>query len=334
MTNQDKKTTTKHELSFSIKALIFFSTILFIAAIIRLLTPPEKKVVESEFVTKNYDKTISSFKKVTWLDTNKTIPEKLLLYQQSNEINLVDYLVNELKNQYALVPLEKANNYWMGEEASLNFNVYDKVFVFITFKETTIDDGPQIIKDEAIQKCLDFFKQYNLDLKLFAKTDEIIYLSSEHDHQEVSPVDADSLIIPFGYRVGDFELMQQNENNPAFSCLINKNYEVGKLVFKEKFYQFEPTLEMNTISLDQAVKNIEKGKASIIYATIGQPERLDLNWIETADLTDFEIEYRFDETTKVAYPFFKFEAAITNSSGVTMQAIIITPAVNTQAEKN
>jgi hypothetical protein len=105
-------------------------------------------------------------------------------------------------------------------------------------------------------------------------------------------------------------------------------------VFKEKFYQFEPTLEMNTISLDQAIKNIEKGKASVIYATTGQPERLDLNWIDTANLTDFEIEYRFDETTKIAYPFFKFEAAITNSAGVAMQAIIITPAVNTQAKKN
>ena len=323
----------KKEFSFGKKAIIVFALGLLLSLLIRVLTPPEKNLVQSDFVVKNYDSTKSDFKKVAWLGTESPIPEKLSIFQQNNELDLAKYLADLLISEHNLTPMEGVENYWINENKFLMYSPLEKSFVYNTSNEIS-NEAPQMIIDEAIRKCTDFYRQYNLDINLSAQKKDIIYLNNDQDHGEVTLENATALQIPFIHQVGEYSLMYQNENNPPFVCRVDNNYQVIKLTFKEKFHQFEPTLELNTISLEEAINNIKDGKASIIYATTGQPERLDLSWIETADLTDFEIEYRFDETTKIAYPFFKFEATITNSSGVTMQAIIITPAVNTQAEKN
>ncbi len=323
----------KKEFSFGKKAIIVFALGLLLSLLIRVLTPPEKNLVQSDFVVKNYDSTKSDFKKVAWLGTESPIPEKLSIFQQNNELDLAKYLADLLISEHNLTPMEGVENYWINENKFLMYSPLEKSFVYNTSNEIS-NEAPQMIIDEAIRKCTDFYRQYNLDINLSAQKKDIIYLNNDQDHGEVTLENATALQIPFIHQVGEYSLMYQNENNPPFVCRVDNNYQVIKLTFKEKFHQFEPTLELNTISLEEAINNIKDGKASIIYATTGQPERLDLSWIETADLTDFEIEYSFDETTKIAYPFFKFEATITNSSGVTMQAIIITPAVNTQAEKN
>jgi hypothetical protein len=46
-----------------------------------------------------------------------------------------------------------------------------------------------------------------------------------------------------------------------------------------------------------------------------------------------EIEYRYDSELKIAYPFYKFSAKLTNSAGINIEAKIITPAVASAAQK-
>jgi len=46
-------------------------------------------------------------------------------------------------------------------------------------------------------------------------------------------------------------------------------------------------------------------------------------------LYSVSIEYRYDEELKIAYPFYKFKAKLINSAGINIEAVIITPAVET-----
>lgn len=320
------------EMDFAKTALIVIIAILVLAAILRLLTPTPPSLPASDFVFTNYDDTRTTFKKISFIGSLITPPEEFMTYQVGGEVGLANTVANSIIAKYSLTPEVGVPNYWSGENAHLAYSPIDKRYSF-SINSPNNHDSPMIVLSEAIRSCLNFYNQYQINLSLSAQTQDILHLSEKHVHGEVSPEEADVIQIPFTIKLGDQVLLEQNELNTAIVCRVNRDYEVIKMVFKETIQSFVSAQQLKSISLNQALANIERGNASIIDAYSEVVNNIDLNWIEKADLYDVKIEYRFDPKLGIAYPFYRFSAKLTNSAGVNIQAEIITPAVNAKIEK-
>lgn len=322
----------KREIKIIPILIIFVITALLISAILIVITPQKEKVVQSEFVTSNYNQTQSVFKKVTFTGGEITVPEIFKVYQTNTTVSLGNILASAIIRDYQLENHEKLENYWIKDNFALIKNTYDNRWSF-DFSPQKNENRVAVIVNEAINKCFAFYSKYNITSTLAAQKNSIIYLDGNLQLEEVDPKKATSLQIPLSYDLDGYPVFYQNESNYPFFCKINNNYEIERIVFKENLHVFESVREIPSISIDQAVKNIKNGKASIINAQSKIVEAIDLNWINEAKLQSVSVDYRFDENLKIAYPFYKFQAKLTNSAGIDIQAELITPAVNSAVQK-
>lgn len=322
----------KREIKIIPILVIFVIIALLISAILMILTPQKEKVVQSDFVTSNYNQTQSTFKKVIFTGGETTVPETFKIYQIDTMLSLGDVLASAIIRDYQLENHEKLENYWIKDKHVLIKNTYENRWS-LDFSPQKNENRVTIIVDEAIDKCFNFYSKYNIASTLTAQKDNIIYLDGNLQQEEADPKKATSLQIPLSYELDGYPVFYQNESNYPFFCKINNNYEIERIVFKENLHVFKLVREIPSISIDQAIKNIKNGKVSIINAQSKIVEAIDLNWINEAELQSVSIDYRFDENLKIAYPFYKFQAKIINSAGIDIQAELITPAVNSAVQK-
>lgn len=322
----------KKEFKFVSVLVVLAIAVLLFAAILAIITPQKEKITQTNFVTNNYNSTQSSFKKVAFTGVEIVIPENFQLYQASAAISLTNILADKIIKDYQLSQDERLDNYWIKENYILIKNPYESRWSF-DLNTNQIENEVSIVVEEAVDACANFYSKYDLSLPLIAQKDSISYLDGKLEQEKAEPEKALYLQIPFTYEVDGYPVFYQNENNYPFFCKINSNYEIERIVFKDSFYAFEPIKEMPSIGIDQAVANIKKGKASIIDAQSQTVDVINLDWISEADLQSVSIDYRFDESLKIAYPFYKFKASLINTDGTNFQAVIITPAVETAEEK-
>ena len=304
---------------------------LLVAAVLRVITPQEEKIISSQFVTENYDGSQSSFKKVVFSGIPVILPEQLNIYSAINSPGLADQLALVLINEYQMVADPEIPNYWLGEKFSLTKSNYDQNYVLNGVHEQNENDLP-IILTEAISVCHNFYSKYNIDAPLVPREDAITYLNNSHEQGFVSPNEATYLHIPLTYELDGYPVFYQNKNSYPFFCRVDNFYELKRASFKDFFQEFQLVGQLKPVSIDQAVNNIKKGEASVISAQSQIAPIIDLDWIEEADLYRVEIDYRYDEKLRIAYPFYKFKAKLTNSGGINIEATIITPAIKTAQE--
>lgn len=304
---------------------------LLIAAVLRVITPQEERVVSSEFVTENYDGSQSSFKKVVFSGIPTTTPEQLNVYSAINSSGLADQLALVLINEHQMVADPQIPDYWLGEKFALTKSSYDQNYVLNGVHEPNENDLP-IILTEAIAVCQNFYSKYNINVPLIPREDAVSYFNNSDEQGFVSPNEATYLHIPLTYELDGYPVFYQNKNSYPFFCRVDNFYELKRAAFRDFFQEFRLVGQFKPLSIDQAVKNIEKGNASVISAQSQIAPIIDLDWIEEADLYRVEIDYRYDEKLKIAYPFYKFSAKLTNSGGINIEAIIITPAIKTAKE--
>lgn len=318
------------------KALIIIIIIIIVAliisAVLTALTPKKEKITQTSFVTDNYDRTQSNFKKVNFSGNKIVSPKKMNIYRVANALDLSSELAQKIINEYQLEEVKDATNYWFNDKFILNKNVSENRYAFDLDTKKN-QNQVSVVSKEAIKSCLNFYLKYNINLPLIAQEEEIQYLRGNLEQYTAEKESASSLYIPLTYELDGYPVFYQNENNYPFFCRVNNNYQVEKVVFKDFFYYFELVFSIDSIDIDKAIKNIQDGKASIIDAKSKIVEVIDLNWINSADLYSVKIEYRYDEKLKIAYPFYRFEAKIVNSGGIDIQAEIITPAVEATKEK-
>jgi hypothetical protein len=313
--------------------LLYFSIVVVIALIVSaifiLITPAEEKIIESDFVSVNYDKTNSEFATVNFSGSEIEVTDKLNIYRPKQAISSADF-AEKIINSYELVANPDYDNYWVGENSSMIKRNSDDYYIL----QFGFPERPDEIinKDQAISTCLAFIKEKNLNLNVVTQENEILYLDNGTEQNIVNEEQAQFLQIPLTYELDSHPVFFEQETYYPIFCRVNSNYQVERFVFKELFNEFEAVKGMNSLSLDKAINNIKKGKASIIDANSQITSNFDLFYIKEANLYQVELEYRYDENLAIAYPFYHFKAKITNSEGLNLESDIITPAVNTAAE--
>lgn len=313
---------------------IFVAVSLIVAAIFRVLTPQEEQVLESDFVIENYDNTETTFKKVAFMGDPIEVPKSFAIFRPVTTENQADNLAKKIINKYSLVQQTNRDNYWISEDYNLINRAAENEYVFYNLTETSISSqSASIDLDKAIKNCDNFLKSYDIDLDMEAQINDVVYLGEGLEPQETTIEKAVEAQIPFTQKIDKYLVFYLNEKDFPFQCAVNRNEEIRDFVFKDLLYKFEEVKELNSISIDKAVNNISNGKASIISAKSQIAEILDLTYIQRAELNSVSIDYRFDNKLQILYPFYHFQADITNIDGLNIKAEIITPAVNTAQEQ-
>lgn len=328
--NSNKKQIQK--LKFWHWIIIISAFSLIVSATLSILTNKEQlKISKNEEVFSNFDKSNSTFKNIYFSGLEPSLPDLFRIFIIEEDLNVAELLANKIINEKKLLIHETIPNYWTSDTAELAKSEYEKNFTFVEFSEGEKSDL-NIIKDEAIRVCQNFYSKYQVGDNLKVSEENIIYLGGDIHLYEVEEKDAEVAYVPLSYYLDGYSLFYQNEPDYPFLCKVNNDYIAETVVFKNLFYNFKPIAELPPISIDQAISNIKKGDGAIIKAESQIVNIIDLSWINEANLYSVEIDYRYDEKLKIAYPFYKFKAKLTNSGGINIEAVIITPAVKTAKE--
>lgn len=325
----------KQPIKINFLGIVLIATILILvlASIFSILTPKKEKIIANDFAINNYDDTQSTFKKVSFSGNEIYIPEIFNIYQATKNTGLADDLASKIIAEYNLTADSSVENYWLSENAALSKNSYENYYVFNNVSSNKEGNNNLAISiDEAIKICQNFYSKYNFLAPLIPQKEAIVYLNNKFEQSKVDSSEASYAQIPLTYELDGYKVFFENQNSYPFLCRVNNLYNLERVIFRDFFQEFTAARQIPSISIDQAVKNIKNGKASIIDATSNIAYTLDLNWINNADLYAVKIEYRYDEKLKIAYPFYNFSAKITNAGGINIEAKIITPAVNTAKE--
>jgi predicted DNA-binding protein YlxM (UPF0122 family) len=313
---------------------LFVAVSLIIAAVLRVLTPQADQVLESDFVIENYDRSETTFKKVVFMGDSIEVPKTFPIYRPLTIDNQADRIAEKIIQEYSLVQHVDRDNYWIAKNYNLINRKLEHEYVFYDLSKSEIATTTAVINlDDAVKSCENFFKNYDIDLDMIAQTDETIYLGEGLEPSETTIEKAVEAQIPFTQIVNSYPVFYLNEKDYPFHCAVDQTEKVKDFIFKDLLYKFEEVKELDSISLDKAVNNISKGKASIISAQSQVAEILDLTYIQRADLESVEIDYRYDNELKILYPFYHFQADIINIDGLNIKAEIITPAVNSAQEQ-
>lgn len=319
------------QLNFPLIVIVLSIAALTVAAVLRILTPPPETIVTTDFAVTNYDQTRSTFKQISFVGSPITVPDSFHIYQAQNSPGTAQELVTRIVREYQLPPEGSRDEYWLGERQSITKNNYENNYMFINVGTQERNQVP-LLTSEAVDACLNFYRKYELLLGLRVQTDDIIYFSAGFEPVQVDPSQAVLAHIPLTYVLDGYPLYLANHDDYPFFCRVNNYYELERVVFRDLFQTWQSVRELPSLSIDQAVANIKDGQASIIRAESRIAFIIDLNWIDHAELTAVKIEYRYDETLRVAYPFYNFTARLTNSAGINIDANIITPAVRSATQ--
>ncbi|MGD9129671.1 MAG: hypothetical protein PVJ09_04255 [Candidatus Woesebacteria bacterium] len=310
--------------------LVIAAIVTIVSVIIRILTPGYKKVPETEFISTNRYGSTSKLSNIIFNGDRSqlAVPAELALAQAQNTETTASYVEEQLTDQFSLTLLEGTDNIWQGSLYSLSKN--NQQYVLVSNQEAPI--GKTLNKEQAISTASTLLNNFFPNLGLVALEKEISFFKAGFHLEESSEADAEIMEIPFTYKLNGIPVFYAHSEDFPFKVMLNSNYQIQKLTFQPFFVNLTISAKAKSISIDQAIENINQNKASIVFAYYEGHGSLSLEEIASGMLTQVSLEYRIDDELKIAYPFYRFKGTLINNKGDELRAELITPAVQTSAK--
>lgn len=305
--------------------LILLAAVFIIAAtILRLLTPPKKELNKTEFMSTNKLGNQSQLKNISFTGTTPTIPQKFSLAQAQKETNLPDF-ETELTQKLKLQLSPNSMTDWVNDDYSLSKDDFNHLYI-LSKNDLQLSQNP-IDQDQAMQAAQDFLKNNLTQFNLTVVKDAMQNLTGEIHYQETTADHAQLLLIPFAYQIDNYPVFYQHQEGYPIEIIVTNQYQVQKLIFQPLFLNFTVIDQLDSIPIEEAIKNINQNIASIIYTEQQYHGDLAIEEISSGELASVSLEYRYDEASSLVYPFYRFKGQIINKAGQKIIAEIITPAV-------
>ena len=306
------------------------SVLIVISSILRILTPQSVQIVPPEFLLENADGSTTRFANIVYSGETPSFPAEVPL-AQAEPLNLTEGLVlDQLIAGFQLVERPQAKSIWNGPEYSLVVNQAEKNYTLVINPDRMLLGEEKIDETKALAEASKFLASILPGVSFTPQRNKIIYLDNSIQNSLTTPANAKMLSIPFAPTIDGIPVFFENRSSFPFSISINSQYQVQKLVFQIMFVTFVPKEKISLISISQAVENINLSRASIISSDIvnGRMDTIiSTANVRAGNLKSVTLEYRWDETTGIAYPFYRFTGIIDVDSGESLQAEIVTPAI-------
>lgn len=313
----------KHWKIYVVGLVVF---ILVISAILRTLTPAAVPIPSSSVLQQNVDGSKTTFQNITFSGTAPPIPGQLKTYAVQNVDNYEQEVLSRLLQQFSLQPTS-APNVWTGPQYSLT---KDKSLGFYILNQNSLSVSSTFIdKDRAVSTAQNLIGQIFPDLSIQADLSGMSYLGGGFDPAPVDEKTAKIIHIPFAVQLDSYPVFYNNQREFPFAVQVNSSNDVQQLFFYPQFFKTQPVNSFSSLSPSQALNNIQAGKATIIGRRNNQPEVINLNQISSADLQSMNIEYRVDNQSNLALPYFRFTGQGHNTANQEFEFEVITPAIPT-----
>lgn len=305
-----------------IALFVFAGVGVVVATILRFLTPQSQPLPESPYVSLNVDGTTSTFKEVSYTGGEVAIPKTAKVASvTSNSTDILEKIVST----YGLTLREGSSTSWLGSEFSLLYIPSINQYSFTS--NAHLENAEKLAIRQIAQPVADaFVSSFFTQTKLQLQENEIRYSKDDHGRAG-SPNTAQFITFPYSYQIDNYPVKLGLVNLFPLTITINHENQIQKVDFFAQLYTFEEVDIKPTLTVEQAIKNIQLGKASVIRAVNNEFQKVDIQKIESASLTRGSIEYRVDEALRLSYPFYHFFGSAVDSNGTAFEVEILTPAI-------
>lgn len=307
--------------------------LLVISLILRVISPPIIPIEQSPtFTQSNIYNQQTTFNNIAFSGKAIEVPPQMTVGQAVSSTSTEATFLKSLEIGFQLEKLTQPANIWRGPDYSLS-----KIPVINRYTMSQrVGNTPatSIVNSEKAQAtALALLQQYAPSSKIELVQSHLTYLTNELDSEEASPDKATLLFLPYTYLIDGLPVFYQNQQEFPFEFMIDGNNTIIKFAFYPFFIQITPLQKQNTITIEQAIKNINAGQGSLVRAEIADPAASDISQITSADLKTVTLEYRADTQSGYVYPFFRFSGDAKNKTGGLVTVEIITPAIQTATKQ-
>ena len=315
--------------------LVLVEVALIAAAIFRILTPPQVEIPKSIFNTSNFDNSSTTFSEVRFVGTALQPPATLDVARVTQTLSH-EIIINQLTTKFNLLEQASPQALWKNDAGySLRHNSYNNLYRFFYPTNSTTPTATSL-NEEQLQTAAREILSETLGIdtsSLIVQIEKIEYLERAAETYDTVPFEkADQAVIPFIYALDGLPIQFDKLVDPTFDVGIRKDGKPQFVFFYPQFISFETISEKNTISVSNAVENLNKNIGSIIYFRYQDESKigaLDLSTAKNVVLKSVILEYRVDPQNNLIYPFYSFSGTGTDNNNNQLELVVITPAVAT-----
>lgn len=279
----------------------------------------------------NPDGSQTEFMGITFSGTAPTVPEKMWLadvmnYNQSNNQELLDSLITA----YELQPSPYVQTVWVGPEYSLEYDPNSselrlgKKLLNPTSPPSKITPStlPQLVA-----KANTAAKTIFPSVPFVSFPDKTQLLVGGAEFSPATTDDATHIQVPFGPSFYQIPVVLQYDRALPMMMYLDAKGIVTKIVARPFTAEFKASTQHPTLSIQEALQEIERGNASIIDSYSETTVTPKLDKVVRGEFTNATLEYRIDPDTNSLIPYYHFVGTLVNYDNDIFAANVITPAV-------
>lgn len=320
---------TSYNFSWIHKLLIFTLILVFLGVLFRIFTPDEYPV--QPLMMQNYNQSATqAWQGVVFTGDPISIDNRLPTANGQVETIENAVLAQSIAQKLSLRQSPEYEYSYLGDTYNLSI-IPDPGGYLILYRETSSNQAMgQINAQAALNAAQNFLREYLPDHNLEVVVNETQYLSADDSHLSITTSDEASIIsFTFSNQLQSIPILVDKIIDRPVTILVNSQNEIIRMQIRPQYISLSPRRSFETISVYQAVENINNGYASVIFAESTLGYTSSLNFITSANLSSATLEYRLDETTGTIAPYYRFSGELTNDQNQTFAAEIITPAIVT-----
>lgn len=306
--------------------------LIILSAIFRILTPPNTVPSDPAFIQSNFDGSQTDYNNVRYDGELFIPPSEMTIATITRRIDAKEFVVPKMVENFDL-EANREETIWLGDTFSLSYDDALEYYTLAQTQPTLVEDAETVSLDQALFTTNEFVDSFFPQVAVTPLTSEAQYMSLDVHFEEADPTTAEIVAIPLTYQIDSYPVFFDKATNSPFTVWSSAD-GLQRVDFNNFFILFEPAQTLPTISVEQAVENINRdNQAAIITVSDNNPGKTRLDQIVGALLEDVSLEYR-PNGANALIPFYKFTGRAENSQGSPLLIEITTPAVKIDAADN
>ncbi|MEA2056395.1 MAG: hypothetical protein U9O78_01600 [Patescibacteria group bacterium] len=300
-----------------------------VTTIIKVITPnrsspPTPNIVDGSKKDMDSDEVFSN---IVYEGPSLAIDRSLKIYQPKQTSITQGNIKEILLETYKLESHKSAKNVWVGPDYSLHKPEGKSEYQLSS--TSSISSVTKIRPLAAINEAEKIINSLFGNYKLTPFEKNVEYFKGSYHLEPSSEEETQWVSVPFTHLIENRYPVYYEKNIAAIvEVLIGPKYTLQKATFSFPLLEFEQKYEKSTLSVENAVQNINNNnQTTIVTALTSQAGQLDLSKIKSGKLEECQLEYRFDASTGLLYPFYRFKGELINQNNKKIFAQIITPAI-------
>lgn len=309
-----------------IRRLLIVVSILIVLGIVFRLFNPEQHPAQ-EFMLTNFNETTTQFSDLTYSGQPASMPPRLPTATGTHETLSENEVIALFSPNINFQTSREASN--VHESSEFELTAVTQIDYYSMIKTNTSFGTGTIAPQQALNAAENFKETFFKDFELTLLEDETQYFSGDLHVEPSSVQEATIMVFAYSTTINGYPVVLGHDSDVVLRVWVNNSHEVIKTELVPHLFSTQLQRSYDTISVYQAIENINQGMGSVAQEEYLAYEPLNLETRVSGDLTAVKLEYRLDTTTGSVVPYYRFIGELTNDQNQTFPAHVITPAIVT-----